>query len=198
MCLVTDSAALTVIGSCGICFNMMFSVLISIFLFIWFILGCIWTFGVRSQVQFNNPSLPNYCQPTLYKWTFALLIITIVWAVLQCCFSCCKGIISSHKKWKFSRKKKRKAKNKSIIETESPRRLLIHLFFLLRIKVFFIASVQTHSLTTNTMMMKKREHNSNIFIGQCSTNEQTRWNLFVNLSVDCNAYDFQRQWEKWK
>ncbi|CAF0917962.1 unnamed protein product [Adineta ricciae] len=88
MCFISDSTALTIFASCGICLNIFVTVLISVFVFIWFILGCVWVFSVHSTVQFNDINKPNYCQPVLYKWTFALLIITIVWAFLQCCLSC--------------------------------------------------------------------------------------------------------------
>ncbi|CAF0814210.1 unnamed protein product [Rotaria sordida] len=87
-CFLSDSAVVTVLASCGICLNLIATFLISIFVFIWFILGCVWVFSVRSQVQFKDSIKPGYCQPVLYKSTFALLIITIIWACIQCCLSC--------------------------------------------------------------------------------------------------------------
>jgi len=87
MCFISDSTALTLLASCGVCLNVLATIIISIFVFIWFILGCVWVFSVRNQVQYD-PKQPNYCHPVLYKGTYALLIITIVWAVLQCCLSC--------------------------------------------------------------------------------------------------------------
>ncbi|UJR25537.1 hypothetical protein I4U23_006883 [Adineta vaga] len=88
MCFISDSTALTLLASCGVCLNILATLIISVFVFIWFILGCVWVFSVHKIVQFDHSLEPNYCQPVLYKWTFALLIITIVWAFLQCCLSC--------------------------------------------------------------------------------------------------------------
>jgi hypothetical protein len=88
MCFISDSTALTLLASCGVCLNVLVTIIISIFIFVWFILGCVWVFSINSQVQFIDYNKPNYCQPVLYKSTFALLIITIVWAFLQCCLSC--------------------------------------------------------------------------------------------------------------
>lgn len=88
MCFISDSTALTIIASCGICLNVMATILISIFVFIWFIIGCVWVFSIRHEVQYDNPKQLNYCQPVLYKGTFALLVITIVWFFIQCCLSC--------------------------------------------------------------------------------------------------------------
>jgi hypothetical protein len=65
------------VASCGICLNVLVTIMISIFVFVWFILGCVWVFGVSSKVQYDI-SQPNYCQPVLYKSTYALLIITII------------------------------------------------------------------------------------------------------------------------
>jgi hypothetical protein len=69
--------------------------IISLFLFIWFICGCVWVFSVADEVQFKLPVKDNYCNPILYKWTFALLIVTFMWAFIQCCItcfrSCCVG-----------------------------------------------------------------------------------------------------------
>lgn len=99
MCLVSDSEALTVLASCGICLNLLATFIISVFVFIWFIIGCVWVFRIRSEVQFKDPkNQTTYCQPVLYKATFVLLILTIVWAVLQCCVSCFRGCCKSEKK----------------------------------------------------------------------------------------------------
>ncbi|CAF3357879.1 unnamed protein product [Rotaria sp. Silwood1] len=88
MCFVSDSTALNVLASCSLCISILATIIISIFLFIWFILGCVWVFSIRNEVQFDNRLKSNYCEPVLYKATFALLIITIIWSSLQCCFSC--------------------------------------------------------------------------------------------------------------
>jgi hypothetical protein len=88
MCFIPDSTTLTVLASFGVALNIFATIILSIFVFIWFILGCVWVFSIHNEVQFHDPLKHNYCQPVLYKWTFALLIITILWAVVQCCLSC--------------------------------------------------------------------------------------------------------------
>ncbi|CAF0967688.1 unnamed protein product [Rotaria magnacalcarata] len=88
ICFIPDSTTLTVLASCHVCFNVLAVFIISIFLFIWFILGCIWVFSVRNKVQFQDLLKPNYCQPVLYKAAFIFLIVTIVLACIQCCISC--------------------------------------------------------------------------------------------------------------
>jgi hypothetical protein len=88
MCFIPESTTLTVLASFGIAANILATILLSIFVFIWFILGCVWVFSIHDQVQFKDPSKGNYCESVLYKWTFAILIITIIWAVFQCCLSC--------------------------------------------------------------------------------------------------------------
>lgn len=88
MCFIADSTALNLLAACGICLNVVATIILSIFVFIWFIIGCVWVFSVHDRVQYDHPHQSDYCQPVLYKATFALLIITIVWACLQCCLSC--------------------------------------------------------------------------------------------------------------
>ncbi|CAF2346690.1 unnamed protein product [Rotaria sp. Silwood2] len=88
MCFVSDSTTLNVLASCSLCLSVLATIIISIFLFIWFIIGCVWVFGIHDEVQFDDRWKSNYCEPVLYKAAFALLIITIIWSVLQCCFSC--------------------------------------------------------------------------------------------------------------
>ncbi|CAF3098939.1 unnamed protein product [Rotaria socialis] len=94
-CLIADSTAMNIVGSCGVCLNVLATVLISIFLFIWFIFGCVWVFNIRSEVQFKDKSSGNYCNAVLYEATFVLLIISIIWAFLQCCFSCFRQCCST-------------------------------------------------------------------------------------------------------
>lgn len=62
-----------------------------IFLFIWFILGCIWVFGVWGAVQYRQPNLTTYCHPTLYRFAFALLLISLIVKILNCVFSSARG-----------------------------------------------------------------------------------------------------------
>ncbi|CAF5175870.1 unnamed protein product [Rotaria magnacalcarata] len=94
-CLVADSTAMNIVGICGVCLNVLATVLISVFLFIWFIFGCVWVFKIRSEVEFKDKSSGKYCNAILYDATFALLIISIIWAFLQCCFSCFRQCCST-------------------------------------------------------------------------------------------------------
>jgi hypothetical protein len=88
LCFISDSAVLTLLASCGICFNIVISIILGLFLLIWFIIGCVWVFSKTGVVQFDATSSSNYCNPVLYKWTFALIIVTFIWAFIQCCISC--------------------------------------------------------------------------------------------------------------
>lgn len=62
--------------------------LLAIFAFIWFVFGCVWILGAHKHVQFIDPTKANYCLPAFYKSSFSLLIITFVWAGIQCCVTC--------------------------------------------------------------------------------------------------------------
>ncbi|CAF1343612.1 unnamed protein product [Adineta steineri] len=95
VCFIPDSASLTLMASCGVCLNVIATIIISIIVFIWFILGCIWVFSNASRVQFHDPLKNTYCDPFLYKSTFILLIITIIWALIQGCISCCRACWTS-------------------------------------------------------------------------------------------------------
>jgi hypothetical protein len=88
MCLVSDSAGLAILGMCGACLSFIVTTLLAIFMFIWYILGCVWVFGVHNRVQYDDILQPEYCHPVLYKTAFALLIIITVWFVIYCCTSC--------------------------------------------------------------------------------------------------------------
>ncbi|CAF0860634.1 unnamed protein product [Rotaria sordida] len=88
MCFISDSTALHIIATCSLCLTIVSTIILSAFLFIWFIFGCIWVFSIRDKVEFHDRLNPNYCEPVLYKSAFALLVIMIIWSILQCCFSC--------------------------------------------------------------------------------------------------------------
>lgn len=65
---------------------------IQIILFTWIIFGSVWTFSVKSTVQYDDPTnLTTYCHKTLYLFTFIILIFNYVFLALLCClaFSCC-------------------------------------------------------------------------------------------------------------
>jgi hypothetical protein len=86
--LVSDSAELAILGMCGACFSFLLTICLGIFMFVWFILGCVWVFSVHNRVQYNDILQPQYCNPVLYKTAFVLLIVTIVWSVIYCCMPC--------------------------------------------------------------------------------------------------------------
>ncbi len=72
--------------------------ILQIFLIIWLIIGSVWTFRVRSRVQFviNYPfNFPVYCNRTLYQFTFTYLIIVYILLALQCCVQCCTRFLRS-------------------------------------------------------------------------------------------------------
>jgi hypothetical protein len=60
-------------------------IIVQLFSFIWIIVGSVWTFSVKSKVQYNNPYWRNFCQPLLYKFTFVYLIIAFILLALQIC-----------------------------------------------------------------------------------------------------------------
>lgn len=60
---------------------------ISTFLLAWFIAGCVWTYRVYDDYQSVDPTLDNYCNETVYLFTFWLLNIT--WILLGLAFVCC-------------------------------------------------------------------------------------------------------------
>jgi small-conductance mechanosensitive channel len=57
--------------------------LIIIFLSGWFIAGCIWVFRVWNKVQYENPNEPDYCHQTLYRFTFSILLISIIYQLFS-------------------------------------------------------------------------------------------------------------------
>jgi len=61
--------------------------LLTIFIFVWFIAGCVWVFGAWSEVQYKHPNQPGYCHRTLYRFAFWLLIISILYSLFTCCRS---------------------------------------------------------------------------------------------------------------
>ncbi|CAF1419895.1 unnamed protein product [Didymodactylos carnosus] len=77
---------LIVSGSCG-------TVTIALLI----VMGNVWVFRVRPQLNTTNSNSSNYCHPTLYWFAFWILILTYIGFVVTCCISCCKSIISAGK-----------------------------------------------------------------------------------------------------
>jgi len=69
-----------------------------IFLIIWLIVGSVWTFSIRNRVEhtINYPfNFYFYCHKTLYRFTFAFLIILFILIALQIFSRCCINIFRS-------------------------------------------------------------------------------------------------------
>jgi len=45
----------------------------------WVIAGCVWTFGVKNRVQFDDVENVNYCHPTLYQYAFVWCILWLIY-----------------------------------------------------------------------------------------------------------------------
>ncbi|CAF0966019.1 unnamed protein product [Didymodactylos carnosus] len=91
LCFLNNSVVMSIIASCGICMNLMATTVLSIFIFIWFIIGCVWIFSVRSKVDFYDKNSKYYCQRTLYLFAFWLLIATFIMMGISCCINCFKS-----------------------------------------------------------------------------------------------------------
>lgn len=88
----SQSAILGIICKlCGACGLGLIIIGLAIFLFAWFIAGCVWIFGSWSKIQYDNKMASNYCHPTLYRFAFWLLIFSIAKMV----YPCVKGCVSS-------------------------------------------------------------------------------------------------------
>ncbi|KAG8181408.1 hypothetical protein JTE90_023571 [Oedothorax gibbosus] len=94
---------LVVGGSFGIFYNFIssccqsdkrscFDDIMSLFLFVWFILGCVWVYSVK-HVEFYVTTDPDYCHKTCYNFAFWLLNVTFILLGallgLACCAGCC-------------------------------------------------------------------------------------------------------------
>jgi hypothetical protein len=74
------SKAFTLAGIIGIV-----TIILNVFLFIWLILGAVWTFRVYNTVSYDATNQKNYCHSTLYKFTVFILIFSFLQAIGQCC-----------------------------------------------------------------------------------------------------------------
>lgn len=62
------------------------ALLTQIFLFIWVIVGCVWTFSIYNKVQYTDRYYrKTYCNGTLYLFTFIYLIVIIILWFIQLC-----------------------------------------------------------------------------------------------------------------
>lgn len=66
--------------------------LIGMFLFVWFIIGNVWVYGIGDQVQYNQLTDPaTYCDKLVYL--FAFWSITATWILIGLSCFCCCGIL---------------------------------------------------------------------------------------------------------
>ncbi|CAF1334927.1 unnamed protein product [Adineta steineri] len=62
-----------------------FTAFLCLFLFIWFILGNVWTFSAFNHVQFTNETITiSYCHGTLYQASFWLIISQYLVGIYFC------------------------------------------------------------------------------------------------------------------
>ncbi|CAF1343399.1 unnamed protein product [Adineta steineri] len=89
---ICDAYAASIISGCIIGSICLVLLLMSFFLFFWFIVGNVWVFSVHSKVDLDNLLSPNYCQRTLYQFAFTIIIMSYIISVIGCCcsyFRCC-------------------------------------------------------------------------------------------------------------
>ncbi|KAG8181406.1 hypothetical protein JTE90_023569 [Oedothorax gibbosus] len=71
--------------------------LISIFSIVWYILGCVWIYGVQD-VEFEDTFSENYCHKTLYYFAFWLLNVTFILLglclILGLCLCCTIAVLN--------------------------------------------------------------------------------------------------------
>ncbi|GFY40569.1 uncharacterized protein TNIN_428071 [Trichonephila inaurata madagascariensis] len=65
--------------------------LLNLFLTIWFVLGCIWVYGVYSEVEYRDTTRGEYCHQTVYLFAFWILNFSFMILAFLCV--CSLGII---------------------------------------------------------------------------------------------------------
>jgi hypothetical protein len=66
--------------------------LLQLSLLMWTIVGAVWTFSVRSNVQHTVSDSSSYCQSTLYNFAYWLIIIQFFFIGLTWFCMCYKGL----------------------------------------------------------------------------------------------------------
>ncbi|KAF8790086.1 uncharacterized protein LOC129961050 [Argiope bruennichi] len=66
---------------------------IQLFLTIWFVLGCIWVYGVYNEVEYRDTERNEYCNQTLYLFAFWILnfsfmILALLAVIALSCIVC--------------------------------------------------------------------------------------------------------------
>jgi hypothetical protein len=83
-----DDHAIGIICSIICCIITVLSFL-GVFMMGWTIAGLIWLFDAWNKVQYVKPNMPDYCHPTLYRFTYWSFILPFALALVLCCCPCC-------------------------------------------------------------------------------------------------------------
>ncbi|GFR13294.1 uncharacterized protein TNCT_443041 [Trichonephila clavata] len=70
-------------GPCKNCCRVIDS-LLHLFLTIWFVLGCIWVYGVYSEVEYRDTTRDEYCHQTVYLFAFWILNFSFMILAFLC------------------------------------------------------------------------------------------------------------------
>lgn len=66
---------------------------ITIFTFVWFIIGCYWVFTAFDDVQYYDPTSSEFCHITLYRFAFWVAVLGLfgfgIMFLFMCCCCCC-------------------------------------------------------------------------------------------------------------
>ena len=70
-------------------------IITNLFLFAWLICGSIWTLNALDTVQYKDSHADTFCRRTLYRFTLGYLVMTYIFAALQCWYRLCIVIFCS-------------------------------------------------------------------------------------------------------
>lgn len=68
--------------------------LVELFLFIWFILGNVWVYSIKQNVQYSPEIIQTYCHQTLYLFAFWVITLSWIFTALFCCCCCCVVLVA--------------------------------------------------------------------------------------------------------
>ena len=81
-------AVMLILAACSACGVLSVVLLMMLFLFGWFIAGCVWVSSAWSHVQYINEEESNYCNPILYRFAYWLLLASILYQLFSCVRAC--------------------------------------------------------------------------------------------------------------
>lgn len=67
---------------------------LSCFLVCWFIAGAVWTYRMHNDYQSHTPGVSDYCQETLYLFSFWSITVTFIMMALAILCCCVGGLIA--------------------------------------------------------------------------------------------------------